>query len=136
MAFYGKNFKKTKYENIDQLLDAFKAADNIRALVKTTGSISRFEKNADGSIQYIVSKDGQERLNLKMTPGAEVDFTTPDGKNTKISCQTKDDGVLSVMTFPDGVKLHMDRVFDGNNMKLIIYKDGSDQKGTVFYEQV
>ncbi|XP_063388587.1 uncharacterized protein LOC134674443 [Cydia fagiglandana] len=136
MAFYGKNFKKTKFENIDVLLDAFKAPDSVRGLVKNTDSVSRFEKNPDGSVQYIVSKDGQERFNQKMTQGAEADFTTPDGIKTKVSCQINDDGVQTVMTFPDGAKLHMDRVFEGNTMKLIIYKEGSDLKGTIFYEQV
>ncbi|XP_063368383.1 uncharacterized protein LOC134656790 [Cydia amplana] len=135
MAFYGKNFKKTKFENIDELLDAFKAPDNVRGLVKNTDSTSRFEKNADGSVQYIVSKDGQELFNQKMTPGVEADFTTPDGIKTKVTCQINE-GVQTVMTFPDGNKLHMDRVFEGNTMKNIIYKEGSDLKGTIFYEQV
>ncbi|XP_061722205.1 uncharacterized protein LOC133528762 [Cydia pomonella] len=136
MAFYGKNYKKTKFENIDELLEAHNAPDKVRGLIKSTDSISRFEKNADGSVQYIVSKDGQEHFNQKMTPGVEVDFTTPDGIKTKVSCQINDDSVQTVMTFPDGGKLHMDRVFEGNTMKHIIYKEGTDLKGTIFYEQV
>ncbi|XP_047999300.1 uncharacterized protein LOC125236519 [Leguminivora glycinivorella] len=136
MAFYGKNYKKTKFENVDELLEAFKAPEKVRQLMKNTDSVSRFEKNADGTISYIVTKDGQESFNQKMTPGVEVDFTTPDGIQTKISSEVSDDAVRTVLTFPDGVKIHMDRVFEGNTMKNIMYKDGSDQKGIITYEQV
>lgn len=82
-------------------------------------SISSFNKNDDGTIQYVVSDDGKEVFNQKIVPGGDVDFKTPDGKTAKIHFQLKGDTIESQIVFEDGTKLHMDRVFEGNTMKQV-----------------
>lgn len=82
-------------------------------------SISSFLKNDDGSIQYTVSKDGVEAFSQKITPGADADFKTPDGNMAKVFYELKGDSLESVITFPDGNKLHLDRIFEGNTMKQV-----------------
>ncbi|XP_073948215.1 uncharacterized protein [Choristoneura fumiferana] len=136
MSFYGKKFKKVRMENVEEFMEKMNVPESIRLLVKNMNSISIFNKNDDGTIQFVVSNDGKESFNQKIVPGGDVDFKTPDGKTAKVHFEVKGDTIESRVTFDDGRKLHMDRVFEGNTMKQIAYKDGVDLKCTTYYETV
>ncbi|KAI8442083.1 hypothetical protein MSG28_005717 [Choristoneura fumiferana] len=136
MSFYGKKYKKTRLENSEEFMELLKVPEPTRQMLRNMDSISTFQKNDDGSIQYIVFKAGAEAFNQKITPGVDADFKTPDGSNAKVHFELKGDTLESIITLSNGNKLHLDRIFEDNTMKQIAWKEGLDLKSITYYEVV
>ncbi|KAI8442082.1 hypothetical protein MSG28_005716 [Choristoneura fumiferana] len=129
MSFYGKKFKKAKFDKVLELMDAMAVTEKTRNILKQFESLTSFKDNGDGTIQQ-----GNHQPNHHL--GVEKDFKTPEDIVTKVTF-TFDGGKLkSVMKFPDGKVLYMDREFDDNTMTLYIWLEGVDIKASVTYEAV
>ncbi|XP_073948216.1 fatty acid-binding protein, heart-like [Choristoneura fumiferana] len=136
MSFYGKKFKKAKFDKVLELMDAMAVTEKTRNILKQFESLTSFKDNGDGTIQYLVTLGDKEIINQTITLGVEKDFKTPEDIVTKVTF-TFDGGKLkSVMKFPDGKVLYMDREFDDNTMTLYIWLEGVDIKASVTYEAV
>ncbi|CAG9104790.1 hypothetical protein JYU34_011944 [Plutella xylostella] len=136
MSFFGKKYQKTDIENVLELMDALNVSEKIRAVLRNTESHSTFIKNADGSIQYVVTHNGNTLVDQKIVLGEEADFTTPDGTVTKNTFTLEGDTLKATMKTPDGKLLHFDRHFQGDVLRMEIYLDGLDLKGIVHYHVV
>ncbi|KAI8442085.1 hypothetical protein MSG28_005719 [Choristoneura fumiferana] len=126
IPFYAAFYLGVIVSPIDRTLGR-QVPEPTRQMLRNMDSISTFQKNDDGSIQYIVFKAGAEAFNQKITPGVDADFKTPDGSNAKVHFELKGDTLESVITLSNGNKLHLDRIFEGNTMKqFVVSNDGKE----------
>ncbi|XP_061722888.1 uncharacterized protein LOC133529226 [Cydia pomonella] len=136
MAFYGKKWQKSDFENVLELMDKLEVPEKTRALLRQTESISTFLNNGDGSIQYVVTVGDKEIINQNIVLDEEKDFKTPDGIDTKNTFTREGETLKSVMKFPDGKVLHLDREFGADKMILHAWLEGLDLKANVTYLNV
>lgn len=119
--FYGKKYKLTSSEKLDEYLKAIGVGLVTRKMGATVSPV--IELNKDGDNFVLSSHSTFKNMTTKFQPGIEFDDETADGRKVK-SVITIDGNVLTeIQKDPKGKETSIERTFSDKEVKIVCKVD-------------
>ncbi|CAH2106132.1 unnamed protein product [Euphydryas editha] len=136
MSFSGKKFRRVKCENIDKLLAATHANDDIVRVLKMKAPLVTYTMIDEQTLHMDLDMDGQQ-MSHTFKLGEEHVLEKKDGRKVKMTYTIEGNNVIKqVIKMPDGKTAYFRKEFNDNEIKMIVTMHGTDLNATIYYEMV
>ncbi|XP_046959623.1 fatty acid-binding protein-like [Vanessa cardui] len=136
MLFSGKKFRRVRCENLDEMLSATQANEDIVRVLKSKAPIVMFTIKDEKTIRMDLDIEGKH-MTHSFNFGEEHEMERKDGEKVKITYTREGENILNqVIKMPDGKIAYFRREIKGNEIKMIIRMKGSDLTAAIYYEVI
>ncbi|XP_047529819.1 uncharacterized protein LOC125065991 [Vanessa atalanta] len=136
MLFSGKKFRRVRCENLDEMLSATQANEDIVRVLKSKAPIVTFTMKDENTIHMDLEVEGKH-VTHSFNFGEEHEMERKDGGKVKITYTREGNNILNqVIKMPDGKIAYFRREIIGKEIKMIVNMEGSDLTATIYYEVI
>ncbi|XP_045497668.1 fatty acid-binding protein, muscle-like isoform X1 [Colias croceus] len=135
MSFSGKKYKRTRCENIEELVKESSTKEIITMFEKYAPTVC-FTRLDEHTFQVDLRIEARH-LSHSFKLGEEQEWERRDGSKLRITYQLEGDNVLhQIIKLPDGKMAYFRRLFIDRECIMTVTLDDTPHTATIYYEQV